>query len=435
MRRTIFLFISLCLAFLPFTGSALTIDFTQNPTSEHAGPVLKKRPLNPDLQDFVLSALREELAPSFISTNAAVVVLNNHTGELLSYVSGVGPNEQDKASVPEEAAGILDPFLEALALKEVLLDRKALLGKGSTSWQEDLNLEKLLFYLGNEKIFSHMKRLGFRKFSSDFTKPGALKRARVSLWELANAYRIFANGGLYSSINMKGQFLKRKHRVLPMGVSYSMVNSLSLRSKAWKDIAISLSDTISLSFWTAFHLGASSDGTSNWCVGFSKNYTVGVWFGLVKDGNFTYASNEAGELMEKTLILWSKIMDQVENKAGILVPSRRLASNKDRFKKDRLRNLRLSSIDRISLKDSTWQRILYPKHGMLVEVDSLEPEKNYKMRLQVHPPSEALQLAINGIVLGNANTDLLWNLKLGKHILTLSDQYDNVIDKVHFEVR
>ena len=86
-----------------------------------------------------------------------------------------------------------------------------------------------------------------------------------------------------------------------------------------------------------------------------------------------------------------------------------------------------------SIKDTTWHRILYPKHGMLLQVDG--SEKAHKIRLQAHPPSQKLWLAINGTVIGSANKEILWNIQTGKHTLTLNDQHDNVIDKVHFEVR
>ena len=420
----------------PFLSSieAREVNFMQNFLDRQNGPVLKKKALDSDVQNFVIDTLKVQLASSLISTDAAVIVLNNHTGELLSYIPGIDSGEQSQASTHRAAFGILDPFLEALAIKKNLLDPKALLQQKQVLLKGKKALESIPLYLGNKEISSYMERIGFRGLAgTDFTHPKALERAKVSLWEIANAYRVFINGGLYSEVNTDGQFLKHKSRVLPLGVSYSMMNSLSMRSKMFRDMLSSFSEEISLSFWNAFKLGVSADGKSNWCIGFSKNYTVGVWLGLAENASFAYMDGSSKKLTEKIILLWSRIMDRVQKKTGNSTPNRAVANSTNSLLKER--TLALNFKERLSFANSTWQRILYPKHGMLLAVDHLTAEKDHKIRLRVHPRSESLRLAINGVILGSANMELLWNLERGKHILTLNDQYDNVIDKVHFEVR
>src|SRR5690606_3852331 len=92
--------------------------------------------LDANLQRFALDSVRRQLlAPGMRNVrDAAVVVLDNGTGELLAYVGSSGSFSSaasvDHARARRQAGSTLKPFLYALALEQERLTMASLLADG-----------------------------------------------------------------------------------------------------------------------------------------------------------------------------------------------------------------------------------------------------------------------------------------------------------------
>src|SRR5262249_15397706 len=66
-------------------------------------------------------------------------------------------------------------------------------------------------------------------------------------------------------------------RVLSEEAAFVVGHVLSDRES--RSATFGLESVLATPFWTAVKTGTSKDMRDNWCVGFSRRYTVGVWVG------------------------------------------------------------------------------------------------------------------------------------------------------------
>ncbi len=188
--------------------------------------------LDGGLQAFVLEAVNRQLAlleDQHVS-DAAVLVVDNASGEVLVYVGNSGESSSaryvDGVKAARQAGSTLKPFLYELAIEQRLLTAASLLEdsplnivtpgglyvpqdydrefKGlvslRTALSGSLNVPavRTLALVGPELFVDRLRALGFEHVAHDGDYYGyslALGSAEVSLWELTNAYRALANGG------------------------------------------------------------------------------------------------------------------------------------------------------------------------------------------------------------------------------------------------
>ncbi len=165
--------------------------------------------------------------------DAAVVVIDNATGEVLAYVGSSGQlseaGEVDAARAPRQAGSTLKPFIYGLGIEKNLFTAATLLddspfsvdvGGGAytpqnyaheyvgpvsvrTALASSLNVPAIraLTLVGVAPAHTTLKRAGLTTLVNDPEHYGfslALGSADVNLLELTNAYRAIANGGLVS---------------------------------------------------------------------------------------------------------------------------------------------------------------------------------------------------------------------------------------------
>ena len=111
----------------------------------------------------------------------------------------------------------------------------------------------------------------------------------VSLLELTRGYRMLANNGIYSQINFIKKIidiygnkitLKKstvKRQVFSRETAFLITDILS-DNKARED-SFSLLSPLNLPFFCAAKTGTSKGYRNNWTIGYSRNYTLGVWVG------------------------------------------------------------------------------------------------------------------------------------------------------------
>jgi penicillin-binding protein 1C len=165
--------------------------------------------------------------------DAAVVVIDNATGEVLAYVGSSGQlseaGDVDAARAPRQAGSTLKPFIYGLGIEKNLFTAATLLddspfsvdvGGGAytpqnyaheyvgpvsvrTALASSLNVPAIraLTLVGVTPTHTLLKRAGLTTLVNDPEHYGfslALGSADVSLLELTNAYRAIANGGMWS---------------------------------------------------------------------------------------------------------------------------------------------------------------------------------------------------------------------------------------------
>src|SRR6185312_5338959 len=159
--------------------------------------------------------------------DAAALVVDNATGEVLAYVSSAAPDsraaEVDGVQAPRQAGSTLKPFLYELALERRYLTAASLLAdsplsldtasgvyipqdydhdfKGlvtvRTALASSLNVPavRTLVLTGVEAFRDRLSALGFSGITRDGNYYGyslALGSAEVTLWQQAQAYRVLA---------------------------------------------------------------------------------------------------------------------------------------------------------------------------------------------------------------------------------------------------
>jgi penicillin-binding protein 1C len=106
----------------------------------------------------------------------------------------------------------------------------------------------------------------------------ALGSAEVTLWQQAQAYRALARGGLWSPLTLiPGRDPPRSSRLLPADATF--VVSDILGDPAARAVTFGLDSHLDTAVWTAVKTGTSEDMRDNWCIGFSRQFTVAVWVG------------------------------------------------------------------------------------------------------------------------------------------------------------
>ena len=112
----------------------------------------------------------------------------------------------------------------------------------------------------------------------------ALGSADVRLWDLVNAYRTLANGGLYSAMRLVGGAPPTPSRQIYSPATAFLISDI-LADRASRATTFGLENALATRFWSAVKTGTSKDMRDNWCVGYTSRFTVGVWV-----GNFCGAS-------------------------------------------------------------------------------------------------------------------------------------------------
>ena len=271
--------------------------------------------LDSKIQRFAIDRLIHHLL-SLKSQNVkdgAILVVDNSTGNVLAYVSYSGDPLSarfvDGVQAKRQAGSTLKPFLYALAFDQRILTPASLLddtpldiavlsgiyqpGNYDSQFRgwvtsrvalaSSLNVPavKTLSLTGIETFLSKLRQLGIKGLneSGDFYGPSlALGSADVSLCELVNAYRALANGGEWSELRFaSAETISQRRKIFSKEATFLISDILSDRDA--RSITFGLENPLSTRFWTAVKTGTSKDMRDNWCVGYSRRYTVGVWVG------------------------------------------------------------------------------------------------------------------------------------------------------------
>lgn len=262
--------------------------------------------LQPALEDYVRYYIESQAE----KTSAAVLVVDNHTSQVLSYIGTADfANRErfghvDMVQAVRSPGSTLKPFLYALALDEGIIHSHSLLSDSPQNWndyrpgnfsggfsgpvsatsalQRSLNIPavSLLDKFGPHNFSAQLKNAGVSLITPDNTANLTLilGGTGTSLENLVRGFSAFANGGLSQPLQFlldqptqeQGRFFFSPQAAwvvqhMLSGVSrpgsLRTVNAIAEQRKlAWKT-------------------GTSYGFRDSWAIGVDNDYTVGVWVG------------------------------------------------------------------------------------------------------------------------------------------------------------
>jgi penicillin-binding protein 1C len=392
--------------------------------------------------------------------DGAVLVVENTTGEVLAWVGSSGPLSEapfvDFVRARRQAGSTLKPFVYAAAFDERLLmpgsrldDAPLELPTGAGGYRPEnydrrfhglvsarlalgssLNVPavRALELVGVPPLVRRLRALGLTGLErADLYGPSlALGAADVSLLELVGAYRALARGGVAGGLRVLRDGPRAGDaRVFSDEAAFLVADVLSDRGS--RSLSFGLESTLGTRHWSAVKTGTSKDMRDNWCVGFSRRYTVGVWVG-----------NGGGEPMwdvsglDGAAPVWLELMDALhqgdpdsapEPPPGLVraggewwiagaEPAPGLAARAPRL-----------------------ARILSPAPDQRIALDPDIPRTHERVLLEAEPRSADLHWSLDGENLGSAAAPRLWAPVRGRHELVLRDASGGALDAVRFVVR
>ncbi len=430
--------------------------------------------LDAGLQAYATELLQQQLFALGAShvTDAAALVIDNRSGEVLAYVGNTGAAASaiyvDGVRAPRQAGSTLKPFLYEMAIERKLITAASLIDdspvnlatpsglyvpqnydhdfKGlvsaRTALSSSLNVPavRTLMLVGADAFVERLEMLGFDDVIHDGDFYGfslALGSAEVSLWQLTNAYRTLANGGPWSPPRLESTLKTAATAVLDPASSWIVASMLA--DPLARSVTFGLENPLASRHWAAVKTGTSKDMRDNWCVGFTERYTVGVWVGNFDGSPMHDVSGVAGAAP-----VWIELVDYLHRRFASIQPSkpqsviaRRIDYDKEIEAPREEYFVAGTEIDVVAAKPSATVRaeIAYPGEGSIIALDPDMPDSVQRVRFVATPQLPGQRWQLDGEAIGLAVQPVLWPPKLGHHNLVLMDARGEETDRIRFEVR
>ncbi len=267
--------------------------------------------LQEQVEDIVTSRIDE--LEAYNVTNAAVLVLDNREGDILAYVGSKDFFDEENSgqvngvTALRQPGSTLKPFTYQLALEhgytpatllpdiqEYPAQARSFLPEnydrtfhGPVRLREALACSynipavRVVDAIGVDALYNRLHAYGFDSLQElpSFYGPGlTLGNGEVTLLELTRAYSILARRGKRLKERYVADEPRAKSRQLfsPQTI-YLLTHILTDRQAAIP--AFGENTPLDLPFQTAVKTGTSKDYRDNWTVGFTRDFTVGVWVG------------------------------------------------------------------------------------------------------------------------------------------------------------
>jgi penicillin-binding protein 1C len=263
--------------------------------------------------------------------NAAVIIINNKTHEIITYIGSADFNDTIDAGQVNGASSIrqpgstLKPLVYGLCIDEGLITPKSIVTdvainydgyapenydrqfNGNVSMEysleHSLNIPavKALNMLGKDRLVQKLAFCDFHQVKKDQKKLGLsmiLGGCGTTLEELTGLYTLFANEGKYvrpllfrpdrpgltrktalSKENLTGAFSSdgdHQTQILSSAATFMINETLSKVNRP--DFPVNWQSTERMPK-IAWKTGTSYGRRDAWSIGYNKNYTVGVWVG------------------------------------------------------------------------------------------------------------------------------------------------------------
>jgi penicillin-binding protein 1C len=407
--------------------------------------------------------------------DGAVVVIDNASGEVLAWVGSSGSlseaPEVDGVTALRQAGSTLKPFLYGLAFERRDLTPASLIedaplslptGNGLYTPQNydpdyrgrvsvraalggSLNVPavKTLVRIGADEFVTRLRRFGFDSLVERGDWYGyslALGSADISLLALANGYRTLANGGRWTPLrtSLDAPPVGLPRQVLSLQASFLVGDILADRTA--RAGTFGLTSWLATPYWTAAKTGTSKDMRDNWCVGYSRRFTVAVWVGNASGAAMHEVSGVSGAAP-----VWREIMDWLHRGKVISEPPAAPAGvvaqaiHFEPAVEPPRREWFITGTERKLVQSATVSalaHIAYPADGTVIALDADIPPARQRLALQLSAAAGiGWQWRMDGKPLGRADRPQSWLPRPGRHRLMLADAAGSELDSASFEVR
>ncbi|BBD61303.1 penicillin-binding protein 1C [Nostoc sp. HK-01] len=324
----------------PYQGGKNIAPLFKGGWGDHLIQTTIERPL----QQFV-EAQAQQVISTLAANNvhdAAALVIDNHTGEVLAYVGSpdyfneakLGRN--DGVQALRQPGSTLKPFVYELALEKKLIRPNTILAdvpahyaipgaklysptdytqrflgpvRVRVALANSLNVPavRVLEKIGVPSFLARLRELGFIHLNQTPEYYGlglTLGSGEVTLWELAQAYVTMARQGqsipLVPTVNDSStQNLKSQ---IENSTTWQLITDM-LSDRHARATAFGVDSVLNLPLPAAVKTGTSSNFRDTWTVGFTTDYTVATWVGNFNGEPMRQVSGVMGAAP-----LWNRIM-------------------------------------------------------------------------------------------------------------------------------
>jgi penicillin-binding protein 1C len=282
-----------------------------------------KTTIDAEMQKLVAEQIRGVLSrlKRYHVTNAAALLLDNETGEILAsvgsadYLDEKNDGNCDGVNALRQPGSALKPFLYLLAMDEAGWNPATVISDIPTVYRmptgvyvptnysetyygpvrvrvalaNSLNIPavRTLAACGVDRFLQRLHQYGFHSLDRDADYYGlglALGGGEVTLCQLVQAYRCLAQMGRYSPIRpileINGRApedLGAMRQISSPLYNYLIADILGDRSARVAEFGFS--SILNLPFPCSVKTGTSHRFCDNWTIGFTSDYTLGVWVG------------------------------------------------------------------------------------------------------------------------------------------------------------
>ncbi|HSR50449.1 MAG TPA: transglycosylase domain-containing protein, partial [Acidobacteriota bacterium] len=464
-------------------------DHGQDSNARSPGQTRILSTLDAPLQGYAAQLLAQHLghARGRNVRDGAVLVADNASGEVLVYLGGSGELSSaryvDGVQALRQAGSTLKPFLYGLAFERrlmtpasLLLDEPMEMSMGGgvyrpenydrafrgwvtarTALASSLNVPAVQTWqtVGGESFVERLRGFGLGPLlEADFYGPSlALGSAEVRLWDLVNAYRTLANSGRWTPLTLRPRREERggedaspgavaARQVLSPEATFLVGRILSDRQS--RASTFGLESALSTRFWSAVKTGTSKDMRDNWCVGFSRRYTVGVWVGNFSGEPMWDVSGVTGAAP-----VWVDLMNRLHEEVSSTPPpappgvaEAEVTIQGEGKRREWFIEGTQPRVVRPRPRTLTGVRILSPADGTLFALDPEIPPRLQRLFFRTEDCPEC-RWRLNGNDLGPVDGPYRWEPVAGRHLLQLTGPRDassssaaaSVLDAVAFQVR
>ncbi len=285
------------------------------------------------LQRDIEAIVREETLKLRSSNlrHAAVVVIHNPTGEILALVSSAAWNDPrggqfNGALAPRSPGSTLKPFTYLLAMDRNHREPASVLSDIPSPFRTPQGLDlpqnydrayrgpvtlrhalacslnvpamrELNALGGPAQLHELLTRLGLTTLGTDPSTYGlglTIGNAPVRLLELTNSYATLARGGRHLAPSLFPDRPRPQEFLLPFPATLFYLLDDVLSDPAARSPSFPPGGPLDLPFRCAVKTGTSSDFRDNWCLGYTPEFTVGVWAGNFENQPMKGISGIAG---------------------------------------------------------------------------------------------------------------------------------------------
>jgi penicillin-binding protein 1C len=431
--------------------------------------------------------------------DAAVVVIDNASGEVLAYVGSSGrlsaAGEVDAARAPRQAGSTLKPFIYGLGIEQNLFTAATLLddspfsvdvGGGAytpqnyaneyvgpvsvrTALASSLNVPAIraLTLVGVAPAHALLRRAGLSTLVNDPDHYGfslALGSADVTLLDLTNAYRAIANKGQWtlpaftckSGSAATGRCESDAGRSKAAPTRPPQNTRLFSENTAWlladmladrgaRYVTFGFDNPLALSHWAAVKTGTSKDMRDNWAIGFNTRVAVGVWVGNASGAPMHNVTGITGAGP-----IWADVMESAASRYGA---SRPVAAPMGLVQKHVRFAMGGQAVEAgrdewfvrgtepagtlIAAREASGvgARIVAPVDGGIIALDPDIPTANQRVRLASGDATQAGCWVVNDQSLGCSDAPLAWSPTTGDVLIRLLDSEGRERDRATLTVR